>query len=132
MIGDNGLHSAVFGSGLPSFIMNEVGGNFRWGSKSWSGFSPPEIYREVVPDSAVQPRVVVLAFLPKYFWHAYDRDGKTINEEANKYKPNHCHRWLAAPPKLMRQLVRSPLPSALLKSLKSRPKIQPPWITTKP
>ena len=86
MIGDSQLHSAVYGSGLPAFIEAELGGRFRWGSKSWSGFSPPEIYREVVPDSAVQPRVVVLAFLPKYFWHSYNRDG-TINEEANKYKP---------------------------------------------
>ncbi len=86
MIGDSQLHSAVYGSGLPEFIQAELGGRFRWGSKSWSGFSPPEIYREVVPDSTVQPRVVVLAFLPKYFWHSYDRQGK-VNEEANKYKP---------------------------------------------
>ena len=87
MIGDSQLHSAVYGSGLPEFINSEVGGSFRWGSKSWSGFSPPDIYREVVPDNAVKPRVVVLAFLPKYFWHAYSRDGKTINEAGNKYKP---------------------------------------------
>ncbi|GEM_PF-850234 len=85
MIGDSQLHSAVYGSGLPEFIQAELGGSFRWGSKSWSGFSPPEIYREVVPDTAVQPRVVVLAFLPKYFWHSYDRDG-SINEAASKYK----------------------------------------------
>jgi len=87
MIGDSQLHSAVFGSGLPAFINAEVGGVFRWGSKSWSGFSPPEIYLEVVPDSAVQPRVAVLAFLPKYFWHAYDQRTKEINEAACKYKP---------------------------------------------
>jgi len=86
MIGDSQLHSAVYGSGLPEFIQAELGGRFRWGSKSWSGFSPPEIYREVVPDSAAQPRVVVLAFLPKYFWHSYHRDGG-INEEANRYRP---------------------------------------------
>ncbi len=68
MIGDSQLHSAVYGDGLPAFIMAEVGGYFRWGSKSWSGFSPPQIYQEVVPNNAVTPRVVVLTFLPKYFW----------------------------------------------------------------
>lgn len=89
-IGDSQLHSAVYGSGMPAFINAEVGGRFRWGSKSWSGFSPPEIYREVVPDKAIQPRVVVLTFLPKYFWHSYHTRGDQrgqINEEANKYKP---------------------------------------------
>ena len=40
----------------------------------------------MVPNDAIQPRVVVLSVLPKYFWHSYDRDGN-INEEANKYKP---------------------------------------------
>jgi hypothetical protein len=87
LIGDSQLHSAIYGSGLPEFIMAETGGRFRWGSKSWSGFSPPEIYREVVPDSAVPPRVVVLSFLPKYFWHVYDRKSGEIDEKANKYKP---------------------------------------------
>jgi hypothetical protein len=86
LIGDSQLHSSIYGSGLPAFIMAEAGGLFRWGSKSWSGFSPPEIYREVVPDTAVQPRVVVLTFLPKYFWHQYDKKGN-IDEKANKYKP---------------------------------------------
>ena len=85
-IGDSQLHSAVHGSGYPAFLMNEIGGLFRWGSKSWSGFSPPEIFLEVVPKTAVQPRVVVLSFLPKYFWHAYDRKSGKINEAANKYK----------------------------------------------
>lgn len=88
MIGDSQLHSAIYGSGLPEFIMAEVGGRFRWGSKSWSGFSPPEIFLETVPAKAVQPRVVILAFLPKYFWHAYDRKNPTKpDEKANKYKP---------------------------------------------
>ena len=85
LIGDSQLHSAVHGSGIPLFYMNEIGGIFRWGSKSWSGFSPPEIFLDVVPDSAVQPRVVVLSLLPKYFWHSYLR-GK-INHDADKYKP---------------------------------------------
>ena len=86
MIGDSQLHSAVYGSGLPTFYENAIGGQFRWGSKSWGGFSPPEIYLDVVSNDDVQPRVVVLSVLPKYFWHSYDRDG-SINEEANKYKP---------------------------------------------
>ena len=90
LIGDSQLHSAVFGAGLPAFYMAEVGGLFRWGSKSWSGFSPPDIYQEVVPKGAVAPRVVVLSFLPKYFWHSYHTRGKDagkINEGANKCKP---------------------------------------------
>ena len=40
MIGDSQLHSAVYGSGLPTFYENAIGGQFRWGSKSWGGFSP--------------------------------------------------------------------------------------------
>ena len=87
MIGDSQLHSAVYGSGLPAFYMNAIGAQFRWGSKSWGGFSPPEIYLDVVPNDAVQPRVVVLSVLPKYFWHSYDHRSGEINEEANKYKP---------------------------------------------
>ncbi len=73
LIGDSQLHSAVHGAGLPEFYMREVGGLFRWGSKSWSGFDPPNIYREVVPDNAEQPRVVVLSCLVKYFWAAPDK-----------------------------------------------------------
>jgi hypothetical protein len=68
LLGDSQLHSAVYGSRLPEFIMAAVGGKFRWGSKSFSGFSPPDIYREVV-GAGEPPRVVVLAFLPKYFWN---------------------------------------------------------------
>jgi len=74
LIGDSQLHSSVYGSGLPDFIMKEVGATLRWGSKSWKGFSPPEIYLEVVPDDQPKPRVVVLSFLPKYFWHSYSGD----------------------------------------------------------
>jgi len=73
LIGDSQLHSAVHGAGLPEFYMREVGGLFRWGSKSWSGFDPPNIYREVVPDDAEQPRVVVLSCLVKYFWDKPDK-----------------------------------------------------------
>jgi len=76
LIGDSQLHSAVHGAGLPEFYMREIGGLFRWGSKSWSGFDPPNIYREVVPDDAEQPRVVVLSCLVKYFW-----------DTSGKYKP---------------------------------------------
>jgi hypothetical protein len=68
LIGDSQLHSAVLGAGLPDFYMAAMGGFFRWGSKSWSGFSPPDIFREVVPDDSIQPRVVVLSSLAKYFW----------------------------------------------------------------
>jgi len=42
-------------------------------------------YLEVVPDDAPQPRVVVLTFLPKYFWHRYKGKGKKIRP--SKYKP---------------------------------------------
>jgi len=64
LVGDSQLHSAVFGDGLPDFIFAEVGGVCRWGSKSWSGFSLPEIYLETVPNTAIaQPRVVVVSHL---------------------------------------------------------------------
>lgn len=84
-IGDSQLHSAVYGAGLPEFYMAAVGGRFRWGSKSWKGFSPPDIYSEVVPDTAHHPRVVVLSFLPKYFWFAYDR--RSGEPQPSKYGP---------------------------------------------
>ena len=87
MIGDSQLHSAVYGSGLPAFYMNAIGGQSLLGQQIMGGFSPPEIYLDVVPNDAVQPRVVVLSVLPKYFWHAYDHRSGEINEEANKYKP---------------------------------------------
>lgn len=83
--GDSQLHSAVYGSGLPEFYMREIGGLFRWGSKSWSGFSPPDIYQEVVPDGATQPRVAVLSFLPKYFWQEIDR--RSGEPRPSKYGP---------------------------------------------
>jgi hypothetical protein len=84
MIGDSQLHTPVHGAGLPEFIFAETGGLFRWGSKSWHGFSPPEIYRTVVPDDAPQPRVVVMCSLAKYFWNSYRR-GKM--RENTRYKP---------------------------------------------
>ncbi len=85
LFGDSQLHSAVFGTGFPEILMSEVGGVFRWGSKSWSGFSPPEIYLDIVPDSGTQPRVAVLTFLPKYFWLDY-RNGN-VRDPVGKYKP---------------------------------------------
>lgn len=84
-IGDSQLHSAVYGSGLPEFYNAAIGGNFRWGSKSWGGFSLPEIYLDVVPDSATQPRVVVASFLPKYFWTKIDR--RSGKPQKTKYGP---------------------------------------------
>ena len=83
-IGDSQLHSAVYGTGLPEFYMSAIGGDFRWGSKSWGGFSLPEIYLDVVSDSDVQPRVVVASFLPKYFWTKKDNKG---NIAKTKYGP---------------------------------------------
>ena len=84
-IGDSQLHSAVYGSGLPEFYMSAIGGDFRWGSKSWGGFSLPEIYLDVVPDTADQPRVVVASFLPKYLWVGVDP--KSGKPKKSKYTP---------------------------------------------
>jgi hypothetical protein len=64
LIGDSQLHSGVHGNRLPEFVWAELGGICRWGSKSWSGFSLPNIYLETVPNRAAQqPRVVVASFL---------------------------------------------------------------------
>lgn len=68
MIGDSQLHTAVLGSGLPAIIQAETNGLYRWGSKSWSGFSAPDIFLEVIPTSVPQPRVVVMWFLPNKFF----------------------------------------------------------------
>lgn len=77
-IGDSQLHTAVFGAGLPEFIMANVGGACRWGSKSWSGFSLPEIYLETVPNNhAAQPRVVAV-------FHLFS---KLPAKEKSKFKP---------------------------------------------
>ncbi len=66
-IGDSQLHTAVLGSGLPAMMDAAVNGRFRWGSKSWSGFSPPEIFLEVIPEEVPQPRVVVMWLLSNKF-----------------------------------------------------------------
>ncbi len=64
LLGDSQLHTAVWGSGMPEFVWAELDGICRWGSKSWSGFSLPEIYLETVPNKAeAQPRVVVVFHL---------------------------------------------------------------------
>ncbi len=64
LVGDSQLHTAVWGSGMPEFVYAELDGICRWGSKSWSGFSLPEIYLETVPNKAeAQPRVVVVFHL---------------------------------------------------------------------
>jgi len=64
LVGDSQLHTAVWGSGMPEFVWSELDGICRWGSKSWSGFSLPEIYLETVPNRAeAQPRVVVVFHL---------------------------------------------------------------------
>ena len=68
LIGDSQLHTAVFGTGLPGIVQSELNGQFRWGSKSWSGFSPPDIFLEVIPTDVPQPRVVAMWFLPSKFW----------------------------------------------------------------
>lgn len=68
MVGDSQLHSAVHGSGLPEILGAEIGGIFRWASKSWSRFDAPEIYLNALcPDTHAHPRVAVLAFLPFKF-----------------------------------------------------------------
>ncbi len=78
MIGDSENHSAVYGTGWPEIVMNKVGGRFRWGSRSGGiGRSMNPIYLDVVPDYAVQPRVVVVTCLVKYFW---DQDVPTPQE----------------------------------------------------
>ena len=49
--------------------MSQIGGSFRWGSRSGgieSSLAP--VYLTVVPDFAEQPRVVVVTVLTKYFW----------------------------------------------------------------
>ena len=69
LIGDSQNHSSVYGSGWPTIAMSQVGGSFRWGSRSGGiNDSLPSIYLTVVPDWAVQPRVVVVTSLTKYFW----------------------------------------------------------------
>ena len=68
MIGDSQLHSPVYGAGWPQIAMSQIGGSFRWGSRSGGieGSLAP-IYLTVVPDFAEQPRVVVVTTLTKYF-----------------------------------------------------------------
>ncbi len=64
LIGDSQLHSAVHGDGLPAYVFSELGAVCRWGSRSWSGFSAPQIYLETATNVARnQPRVVVAMFL---------------------------------------------------------------------
>jgi hypothetical protein len=64
LVGDSQLHSPVVGAGLPAFMHAAVGGICRWGSKSWSGFSLPEIYLETVTNEPVQqPRVIAVFHL---------------------------------------------------------------------
>lgn len=83
-VGDSQLHSAVHGSGLPAIVGAEIGGNFRWASKSWSGFDAPEIYLHTLcPDDQPPPRVVVVFHLPFKFWQKTDSKGKPVDE----YKP---------------------------------------------
>ena len=69
LIGDSENHSAVYGAGWPEIFMRTAGGGFRWGSRSGRiSHAPNSVYLEVVPDFAVQPRVVVVTFMAKYFW----------------------------------------------------------------
>ncbi len=90
LVGDSQLHSPVFGAGLPAFVNAEMGGICRWGSKSWSGFSLPEIYLETVTNQPQnQPRVVVVFHL--FFKLPAGQDGKS------KYAPKALPEMRAAP-----------------------------------
>ncbi len=78
LIGDSQLHSSVHGDGLPAFVWSELGGVCRWGSRSWSGFSAPNIYLQTATNKVEnQPRVVVAMFL--FF--------KLPDEGKSKYAP---------------------------------------------
>jgi len=80
LIGDSQLHTPVFGDGTPAYVWKEVGGVCRWGSKSWSGFSLPQIYLETATNEPRhQPRVVVVMHL--FFKLPAAADGKS------KYAP---------------------------------------------
>ena len=92
MIGDSQLHSAVYGSGLPAFYMNVIGGQFRWGSKSWGGFSPPKIYLDVVPNEATQPRVVVLSVLQNIYGMLMIIAVAKLMRMLTNISRVHCHR----------------------------------------
>lgn len=83
-VGDSQLHTAVHGSGLPAIVGAEVGGIFRWASKSWGGFDAPGIYLHALcPDDKPPPRVVVVFHLPFKFWQKTDAKGNPDDE----YKP---------------------------------------------
>ena len=81
MIGDSQLHAAVYGSNWPTIAMSQIGGTFRWGSRSGPiSHSLPEIYLDVVPDFATQPRVVVATTMTKYFWKPIESGPKALPE----------------------------------------------------
>ena len=79
LIGDSQLHSAVYGSGWPEIAMSQIGATVRWGSRSGGiSHSLPEIYLDIVPDFATQPRVVVATTLTKYFWKPVESGPKPL------------------------------------------------------
>ena len=79
LIGDSQLHSSVYGAGWPAIAMSQIGGTFRWGSRSGGiSHSLPEIYLDIVPDYATQPRVVVATTLTKYFWKPIESGPKAM------------------------------------------------------
>ena len=81
LIGDSQLHSAVYGSGWPAIAMSQIGGTFRWGSRSGGIYhSLADIYLDIVPDYATQPRVVVATTLTKYFWYPIDKGPRVMPE----------------------------------------------------
>ena len=81
-IGDSQLHTSVLGASLPGSSMAGINAQVRWGSKSWSGFSPPDIFLDVIPTTVAQPRVVVMYFYQINFSTAVR---KTLS-------PNPCRR----------------------------------------
>ena len=136
LFGDSQLHSAVYGSGLPEFIMAEVGGRFRWGSKS--GLDLAKVYHEIVSDNDIQPRVVVVCTLMKYYWYKdYDKkSGKPIEakyrqEKMPPYKGGKSDKG-GSPGATTAAAAPIQCSVRITAISKSRPMIQQPSITTKP